>query len=264
MSNILKEICENKLIEVEERKKSIPLDSLVEKIKQQQLPRGFSYRVKKCKENNESALILEIKKKSPSKGLIREDFDPVEIAKIYQSEEAACISVLTDEKYFAGADEYLKEVKKVTEIPILRKDFILDPYQVFESRALGADCILLIMTCLNDDLAKELEDTATSLGMDVLVEVHDEQELQRALKLDSKLIGVNNRNLKTMKVDLNTSKELSKLIPEDHITVCESGISSKSEISEMMEYGFSAFLIGESLMREKDMVQAIKRLKNGK
>ncbi len=264
MSNILKEICDNKLVEIEQAKKSIPAEDLFEAIQNQKLPRGFFQSLKKFKDNGRPALICEVKKKSPSKGVIRADFNPKEIAEIYEKSGAACISCLTDKKYFAGENKFLEQVKSITSIPILRKDFMLDEYQVFEARALGADCILIIMAALSDEKAAELEEVSHKLGMDVLIEVHDEKELQRALKLKSKLIGVNNRNLKTMEVTLDTSRNLSKLIDDGYISVCESGISRNSEIQEMMTFGYSAFLVGESLMREDDIKNAINKLLLGK
>jgi len=260
MSDILKEICDNKLIEIETAKSNVSIDELRNQIELQKMPRGFLQNLKKFQEKGKPALICEVKKKSPSKGIIRADFNPNEIAKIYDKSGAACISCLTDEKYFAGTNEALEQVKAATNIPVLRKDFMLDPYQVFESRALGADCILLIMAALTDEQANELEDLSIALGMDVLIEVHDEEELERALKLESKLIGVNNRNLKTMEVSLETSKKLSKMIDDSYVSVCESGISSNSELIEMMKYGFSAFLVGESLMRENDIANAVNKL----
>lgn len=260
MSDILKEICENKLLEIESSKKSTSIEALRDLIQVQTRPRGFLQRLKTFKEKAKPALICEIKKKSPSKGIIREDFHPTEIAKIYEEAGAACISILTDEKYFAGNDDYLKQIKKQTKIPLLRKDFILDPYQVFESRALGADCILLIMAALEDSQAKNLEEISHSLGMDVLIEVHNEEELNRALLLNSKLIGVNNRNLKTMEVSLDNSRNLSKMMGDEYIKVCESGVSSNNEIKEMIEHGFSAFLVGESLMREANIKKAVTNL----
>lgn len=260
MSDILKQICDDKLIEVEARKAKTPIEELFPIIESQTLPRGFLQSLTKFKQENKPALISEVKKKSPSKGLIRENFNPSEIASIYEKSGAACISCLTDEKYFAGTDEYLKEVKQSSKLPVLRKDFMLEPYQIFESRALSADCILLIMAALEDEQAAELEEISHSLGMDVLIEVHDEEELERALKLQSKLIGVNNRNLKTMEVTLETSKRLSKLMDDSYLKVCESGISNNAEILEMMDHGFSAFLVGESLMRQDNISEAVKKL----
>lgn len=261
--NVLDEICNYKRDFITERKNNISEEKLKELCFSQEQPRGFIKNIQSFKEKNLPAIISEIKKKSPSKGIIRENFNPIEIAEEYENNNAACISILTDEKYFAGSDEYLKEVKTVTNIPLLRKDFMLDVYQIYEARALGADCILLIIACLDDDKGKELESLAHELGMDVLIEVHDELELEAALTYNSKLIGINNRNLKTMEISLDTSRNLSKLISNDYITVCESGIFTKEHIKEMSEnYNFDAFLIGESLMKEENIGKALKSLIN--
>lgn len=249
----LAEICAAKLEHVKARKEFLSEQSLLALAAKASPPRGFM----RALQSKEVAIIAEIKKASPSKGLIREDFDVAEIAMAYEKGGAACISVLTDKPYFQGDDSYLAQARNNVSLPVLRKDFMLDPYQIVESRALGADCVLLIMAALGDEQAAELEMAAMRLGMDVLIEVHDEEELERALKLNSKLIGVNNRSLKTLDVSLATSERLAALIPPDRIRVCESGIFTRDDISRMQKTGYNAFLIGESLMREKDVSAAL-------
>ncbi len=254
MSSVLQEICEKKAAHVKDQKASISLAELESIAKDAPPPRGF---IKALRAANGPALIAEVKKASPSKGLIREDFDPAQIAKIYEGNGADCISVLTDEPYFMGHDEYLKTVKQTVSLPLLRKDFMIDPYQIVESRALGADCILIIMAALSDAQAKELHDLALSLGMDVLVEVHDAAELERAATLSPAMIGVNNRNLKTLEVDVETSKTLLPQIPEGCLKVAESGLADAQTITDLHTSGYEAFLIGESLMRHENIAEKI-------
>ncbi len=255
--NILEEICEKKKEHVVNKKSENSLADLKSIIKDQAPLRGF---LDSMKSANDAALITEVKKASPSKGLIRADFNPKEIAQIYENCGAKCISVLTDEPYFQGHDDFLGMVKDAVEIPVLRKDFMVDPYQIYESRALGADCILLIIAALDISLARELYNIATELNMDVLVEIHNQEELEQAITLNPMMIGVNNRNLKSMKVDINTSHELSKKIPDNIYKISESGIGSNDNINALIKSGYSGFLVGESLMRQDDIAHAMRTL----
>jgi indole-3-glycerol phosphate synthase len=256
----LKEICDVKREHVAQRKAIAPLAVLEELAAQQSAPRGFHNAIKKRIKDGHVTLIAEIKKASPSKGVIREDFNPPELAHFYELGGATCLSVLTDEPYFQGRDDYLKAAREMVNLPVLRKDFMVDPYQITESRALGADCILLIMAALSDTHAQELEAAAHAYNMDVLVEVHDEEELCRALQLKSKLLGVNNRSLKTLQVDIATSLTLRPLIPADYTPVCESGIFTREDIATMRAADIHCFLIGESLMRQADVTAATHHL----
>lgn len=258
--NILKEICDVKLQHIEKCKSDTSEADLLKLISAQEAPRGFVESIENRIKNAENALIAEVKKASPSKGLIREDFSAAYIAKSYENAGAACVSVLTDKPYFEGCDEYLKQVKDAISLPVLRKDFMLDEYQILESRAIGADCILLIMAALSDELAKKLETVAFDLGIDVLIEVHNSEELTRALKLKSKLLGINNRNLKTLEIDLSTTEVLSKMVTKNKIIVSESGIYTNEDILRMNKVGAKTFLVGESLMRQDDIESATKKL----
>lgn len=258
--NILETICNDKRAHVARCEHLIPQIVHETRARLAPAPLGFVRHIRTKKDFGLPALIAEVKKASPSKGIIRSDFDPVKIAMTYQSAGATCLSVLTDEPYFKGADEDLEAVKAVVQIPVIRKDFMIAPYQIVESRALGADCILIIMAAVDDLLARRLYDTAVGLGMDVLVEVHDEAELDRALALSPMMVGVNARDLKTLAVNLDTAYKLLEKIPPAVVRVAESGIATHLELRQLFESGFDAFLVGESLMREHDIGLAVKNL----
>ena len=257
---ILKKIIDRKREEVSDRKFRVSLTELETEIAGMSRPRGFVKSLESKLTQNRSAVIAEIKKASPSKGVIRENFDPVEIAKSYESGGAACLSVLTDIDFFQGSDDYLKTVRANVSLPIIRKDFIVDPYQVVESRAIGADCILLIVAALHRDELQSLNKLAISLGLDVLVEVHNEQELELALELPNKLIGINNRNLHTFEVSLETTWSLLGEIPGDKIVVTESGILDHSHVLAMRDKGVNSFLVGEIFMRAESPGEKLKEL----
>jgi indole-3-glycerol phosphate synthase len=264
MSNLLDRICEEKRAHIASRKRALPEAALRAQIASAPPVRGFAKALRIREEKKRFALIAEIKKASPSAGIIRKDFNPATLARAYENAGAACLSVLTDTPYFQGRDEYIGTVRQSSILPVLRKDFMIDPYQIYESRAIGADCVLLIMAALENPQAAGLEQAATECGMGVLVEVHDERELERALKhLKTKLIGINNRNLKTLAVDLTVSEHLKPAIPAGHTIVCESGIRSHDDLLRMKRSGIYCFLVGESLMREPDLEAATRELLEG-
>jgi len=260
--NKLDEICATKRDEVAGRKKAVSLSDLEAMAGAQTPPRGFRAALD-AKAAAGFGLIAEVKKASPSKGLIRADFDPPAHARAYQSGGAACLSVLTDAPYFQGHEDYLIAARAACALPVLRKDFMVDPWQVLEACAIGADAILVIMAALDDALAAEIEETALSLGMDVLVETHDAEEFDRALKLRSRLIGVNNRNLKDFTVDFARTYELVDRAPEGCTFVAESGLGSHDDLLAMSEHGVRCFLVGESLMRQADVAAATRTLLTG-
>lgn len=260
MSDILDEINAYKRSHIASCKALRSIADCENRAHQAEAPRGFIAALKQAVSEGRYGLIAEVKKASPSKGLIRADFNPPQLAKAYQAAGATCLSVLTDEKYFQGHDSYLIEAKAAVKIPVLRKDFMLDPYQVIEARSYGADCILLIMASLSDDQAAELEAAANEFAMDVLVEVHNAEELERALKLKTELIGINNRNLKTMTTDLATTEELAAMVGDDRLLVSESGLNTPQDLSRMAKVGAQCFLIGESLMRQDDVEAATRAI----
>lgn len=264
MTSLLQEICAKKRDHVTACKARMSEHMLRERIAATTPPRGFIAALETQIAAGSPALIAEIKKASPSKGLIRADFDPPHIAQEYEKGGATCLSVLTDEPYFQGNNEYLTMARAACSLPVLRKDFMIDPYQVTEARAIGADCILLIMAALSDDHARDLEQEAHHLNMDVLIEVHDESELERALNhLRSPLIGINNRNLSTLAVDLATSLRLRPLIPNDRLVVCESGITGHADILPMRAAEIHCFLVGETLMLQRNITHATHELLHG-
>ncbi len=260
MVNILDKILSTKVLEVNQAKSIKSIDEIKDEINQTSKPRDFIEAIKDKHQNSLPAVIAEIKKASPSKGVIRSNFNPDSIAKSYELGGAACISVLTDQEYFQGDPSFIEVVKNNCSLPVLRKDFIIDSYQVYESRALGADCILLIASALNIDVLKKFESIANDLGMAVLVEAHNEEELQKAILLDTPLVGINNRNLKTFEVSLNTSIDLVTRIPNDRIPITESGIFKHSDIKLMNDNKIFTFLVGEAFMRDDNPGQSLKKL----
>jgi indole-3-glycerol phosphate synthase len=260
MSDVLAKICADKRAAVAKRKQRAGLADMEAQARAASPVRGFAAALTAKVSGGDYALIAEIKKASPSAGVIRADFDAAALARAYDNAGAACLSVLTEEDYFQGNDTYLLQARDAVTLPVIRKDFTLEPYQVVESRAIGADCILLIMAAIDDTQAAELEDYAGQWKLDVLIEVHDEAELARALKLKSPLIGVNNRNLKTLATDLATTERLATRLPHDRVLVAESGLKTRGDLARMQRCGAMRFLIGESLMREKDVEAATRAL----
>ncbi len=258
--DILKKILHRKTEEVAECRARVSQQALGECIKGASEPRGFFAALRRRAVEGDAAVIAEIKKASPSKGVLREQFEPAEIAASYEKGGATCLSVLTDVDFFQGADEYLQQARAACQLPVLRKDFVVDPYQVWEARALGADCILLIVAALDDDLLRELLELAGELGMDALVEVHDAEEMARALAVPAPLIGVNNRDLRTFETSLDTTLMLKQGFPEDRLLVTESGIHAREDVQRMHASGVHAFLVGEAFMKAEDPGKKLREL----
>jgi indole-3-glycerol phosphate synthase len=258
--DILKKILWRKAEEIAERSEHVSLSELKQRCNRAPHPRGFLEAVERTINEGSPAVIAEIKKASPSKGVIREDFDPAAIARSYELGGATCLSVLTDVDFFQGADAYLQQARAACQLPVLRKDFMIDPYQVYEARSIGADCILLIVAALGDATLQELSELAHHLDMDVLVEVHDEAELQRALALEVPLIGINNRDLRTFQTSLDTTLNLLPQLNDDHIVVTESAIHTRADVQRMREHGVHAFLVGEAFMRAAEPGEKLREL----
>ncbi len=258
--DILKTILAKKAEEVARRKTGMSISNLEEIAAGVERPRGFYNLLQSKVQAKKPAIIAEIKKASPSQGVIRENFQPIIIAQDYAMNGASCLSVLTDKAFFQGSEAYLQMVRERCPLPVLRKDFMIDPYQIYEARALGADCILLIVAALEDSLMHELSDVATKLGMDVLVEMHNADELQRALTLDTKLMGINNRNLRTFETSLQTTLDLKAEIPSDRMVITESGIHTQADVQLMLDNDVYAFLVGEAFMRAESPGQKMREL----
>ncbi|MBE9559284.1 MAG: indole-3-glycerol phosphate synthase TrpC [Proteobacteria bacterium] len=250
--DILIKILDRKREEITGRSAKVSIEELKQRCESADAVRGFIKSIENKINNGQSAVIAEIKKASPSKGLLRENFEPAEIARSYAGHGAACLSILTDKDYFQGDEEYLKQARAACDLPVIRKDFIIDPYQVYEARVIDADCILLIVAALDDETLQSLFDLAHELGMDVLMEVHDVREMQRALKTGARLIGINNRNLRNFDTSLDTTLSMLGMVDENHILVTESGIHSKDDVQLMRDKNVNAFLVGEAFMRAED------------
>ncbi len=260
MADILQRIVEVKRQEVEAARATTPLDELLAVVREQAPPRGFARALQARVASGQAAVIAEVKKASPSKGVLREHFVPAQIARQYEAGGAAALSVLTDVSFFQGSAAYLQQAREACRLPVLRKDFIVDPYQVVEARAMGADAILLIVACLDDEALQSLEAQALALGMDVLVEVHDGAELERGLALRTPLLGINNRNLKTFEVTLDTTLALRNRVPADRLLITESGILGPDDVRRMRAADVNAFLVGEAFMRAADPGRALAQL----
>ena len=260
MTDKLIEICDAKRKYVSQQKRLLTLDQLEQQIKIVSPLRDFENALRQRKTAGQFGLIAEIKRASPSAGLLRENLDPAELARAYEAGGATCLSVLTDEPYFHGKNSDLIAARNACTLPVLRKDFILDPWQVAESRALSADCILLIMAALSDAMANEIHAAATQYKLAMLVEVHDAAELERALRLPNTMIGINNRNLRTLKTDLRTSENLSAFVPLERFMVSESGISNSADLHHLNQFGIHAFLIGESLLKQNNLIEATRAI----
>lgn len=260
MSDILNKILARKTEEIRARAEGVSLAALKAQCEHQAATRGFTAALHRKIDAGKAAVIAEIKKASPSKGIIRDDFNPAEIAKSYEHGGAACLSVLTDIDFFQGADAYLQQARAACGLPVLRKDFTIDEYQVYEARTLGADCILLIVAALGDAQMVDLNNLAMDLGMDVLVEVHDVEELERALQMDAPLIGINNRNLRTFEVSLETTIAMKDMVPKDRLLVTESGILVRDDVQLMRQHQVNAFLVGETFMRAENPGNELARL----
>ena len=258
--DVLAEICDAKRKDMATRKQHTPLAALERQVTAAKPTRGFAERLRRTAASGRPALIAEIKKASPSKGLIRADFDPAALARAYKDGGASCLSVLTDTPYFQGSDQYLIEARQAVDLPALRKDFTVDPYQVYEARGIGADCILLIVAALDDAELRSLARLARDLGLDVLVEIHDEAELDRGAAIEDALLGINNRNLKTLSVDLAVFERLAPRVPRDRLLVAESGLKTAADLARLRKAGAGAFLVGESLMAQADVAEATRAL----
>jgi len=258
--DVLAEICDAKRKDVATRKERTPLASLEKQVDAAKPTRGFADRLRQTSASSRPALIAEIKKASPSKGLIRADFDPATLARAYRDGGATCLSVLTDTPYFQGSDQHLLQARQAVDLPVLRKDFTVDPYQIYEARTIGADCILLIVAALDDASLRSLARLARDIGLDVLVEIHDDAELDRGMAVEGALLGINNRNLKTLTVDLAVFERLAPRVPRDRLLVAESGLRSAGDLARLRKAGAGAYLVGESLMAQADVTAATRAL----